>query len=248
MSTEKPDQGKKNLSLWAAVCKTSPSYTRHVNQRGGFTAIDPTYQAQKATEVFGMYGVGWGLRNVLIDYGLHESTGMVVMKGEFFYRYDSQEGSFPVHNAIKTCSGFGDKSRADEDFAKKLETNILSKALSRLGFSADVFLGLFDDTGYVETAKTREAIERADNAEEAQRDEQAKFIEWCEREIQTYSMIPNRAALKSVLDGHSRKIERQCQAVGLNSKAYLNRFHEEYEKRDAELVEKLKIRKQETGK
>jgi hypothetical protein len=172
MSTDKPDQGKKNLSLWAAVCKTSPSYTRHVNQRGGFTAIDPTYQAQKATEVFGMYGVGWGLRNVLIDYGLHESTGMVVMKGEFFYRYDSQEGSFPVHNAIKTCSGFGDKSRADEDFAKKLETNILSKALSRLGFSADVFLGLFDDTGYVETAKTREAIERADNAEEAQRDEQ----------------------------------------------------------------------------
>jgi hypothetical protein len=52
-------------------------------------------------------------------------------------------------------------------------------------------------------------------------------------------MIPNRAALKTVFDGHSRKIERQCSVLGLNSRGYLKRFSEEYSKADAALKEKL---------
>ena len=37
----------------------------------------------------------------------------------------------------------------DADFAKKIETDALTKALSKLGFNADVFMGRFDDTKYV---------------------------------------------------------------------------------------------------
>ena len=36
------------------------------------------------------------------------------------------------------------------EFIKKLETNTISKALSRLGFGADVFLGKFDDSRYIQ--------------------------------------------------------------------------------------------------
>ena len=38
----------------------------------------------------------------------------------------------------------------DADFAKKIETDALTKALSKLGFNADVFMGRFDDHKYVE--------------------------------------------------------------------------------------------------
>ena len=41
----------------------------------------------------------------------------------------------------------------NDDFAKKVETDTLTKALSKLGFNADIFLGKFDDTKYVEQMK-----------------------------------------------------------------------------------------------
>ena len=50
----------KNTTIWDQVCKTDPRHTKKVNQRGGFTAIDAHYQVQRATEVFGPVGIGWG--------------------------------------------------------------------------------------------------------------------------------------------------------------------------------------------
>ena len=41
-------------------------------------------------------------------------------------------------------------TKIDDNFAKKLETDTLTKALSKLGFNADIFLGKFDDIRYVE--------------------------------------------------------------------------------------------------
>lgn len=41
----------------------------------------------------------------------------------------------------------------DADFAKKIETDALTKALSKMGFNADIFMGRFDDTKYVEERK-----------------------------------------------------------------------------------------------
>ncbi len=37
----------------------------------------------------------------------------------------------------------------DADFAKKIETDALTKALSKIGFNADVFMGRYDDVKYV---------------------------------------------------------------------------------------------------
>ena len=45
------------------------------------------------------------------------------------------------------------KGRIDDEAYKKATTDALTKALSYLGFSADVFLGAFDDNRYVEGLK-----------------------------------------------------------------------------------------------
>ena len=56
---------------------------------------------------------------------------------------------FPIHSSIRyTVNG-----RIDDDFAKKVATDALTKGLSKLGFNADVFLGLFDDNKYVNQLK-----------------------------------------------------------------------------------------------
>ena len=68
---------------------------------------------------------------------------MVMGEAQFFYRNENtQNGEFPITSAIMYIS---DKGKADDDFAKKLETDMITKALSRLGFNADVFMGMFDD-------------------------------------------------------------------------------------------------------
>jgi hypothetical protein len=44
-------------------------------------------------------------------------------------------------------------SKLDDQFAKKVETDTLTKAISKLGFNADIFMGKFDDQRYVEEMK-----------------------------------------------------------------------------------------------
>ena len=108
-----------------------------------------------ATEQFGAYGSTWGFKNIDITYDLLEK-GLVVFQADFFY----PTGTFP---AINTISIYRDnaQTKLDDEFAKKVETDSLTKCLSKLGFNADIFLGQFDDMRYVETRTKQEAVKKA---------------------------------------------------------------------------------------
>ena len=134
---------KNNLELWEAVSTTDPKYTKKVNQRGGFTAIAAQSQVQKATEVFGIMGHGWGVENE--SFTVVEGTTMVLYTANLWYKFNTRAGSIPIHSSIK----YGANGRYDDDFSKKVATDALTKGLSKLGFNADVFMGLFDDNKYV---------------------------------------------------------------------------------------------------
>lgn len=141
-----------NLKLWKAVEKTPPDMTKLVSYGGRrYTAIDPQWQLQAATAMWGPYGQRWGLRALDLKFVETQSgDGLIsnaVLKAEFFYPGENGEVSFEILN---------DESwRAGDDTLKKLVTNTRSKALSWLGFSADVFLGKFDDTAYVSALKVK---------------------------------------------------------------------------------------------
>ena len=134
-----------NLKLWSSVEKTDPKHTKKANVRGNnITAIAPQYQVKKATEQFGSYGTTWGFKSFEFDYSMLEVTGIVVFKGVFYY----PNGEFPISSSISAYKD-GARTKPDTDFAKKVETDTLTKALSKLGFNADVFMGLYDDNKYV---------------------------------------------------------------------------------------------------
>ena len=134
-----------NLKLWDSVEKTNPKHTKSANVRGNkITAIAPQQQIKNATEQFGSYGVGWGFRAINLDYSMLEKTGIVVFNGVFFY----PNSEFPIISSISAFKD-GAMTKPDADFAKKVETDALTKALSKLGFNADVFMGLYDDHKYV---------------------------------------------------------------------------------------------------
>lgn len=134
-----------NLDLWNKVEKTDPAHTKNANVRGNkITAIAPQYQIKNATEQFGPYGTKWGFKTTTFDYSMLEKTGIVVFNGVFFY----PGGEFPIASSISAYKD-GAMTKPDADFAKKVETDALTKSLSKLGFNADVFMGRYDDHKYV---------------------------------------------------------------------------------------------------
>ena len=192
-----------NLDLWDSVKETDKAFTKDVKQRGGYTSITPQYQMQEATKAFGPYGLGWGFDSIDMDYSAIESLGLVIVKAVFFYELDGKKGSFPINNTWPVKQG----ARVDPDFAKKAETNTMGKALSKLGFNADVFMGQFDDPNYVEEVANKKNLEKAEDkiAEQAKQD--LEWSQWKQKELKAYDMIPNVDALKSVFTGHIRKIK-----------------------------------------
>jgi len=138
---------KKNLFLWEQVETTDPEFTTKVNQRGGFTAIGAQYQIKNATEVFGAFGYGFGVKDEKYTPILNDT--LIVYTATFYYKYEDEagdvNGEFPISSSIRVMMG----SKIDDDCIKKVQTDAITKGLSRLGFNADVFMGRFDDNKYV---------------------------------------------------------------------------------------------------
>lgn len=210
---------KNNIKLWKSVEKTDPSFTKHVAQRGGYTAIDPQYQAKMATEKFGPYGHGWGLQESEFDMRLFEATGMVIHKALFFYLLDGAVTTFPIHNAINPQTGKEGQKRNDEDWCKKVETNTISKALSRLGFNSDVFLGLFDDREYVDQLNTEHDIEKSEDKEATIKAKQAVVIEYVSNQRKAISDFSELNTINGVVKAATRHLTRQKQIVELKDLA-----------------------------
>jgi hypothetical protein len=136
---------KDNMKLWKSVETTDPKFTKKVNQRGGFTAIGAQYQLRTATETFGPIGYGWGVKDEKIE--RWEDVGLAVYTAILWYVREgiAEEHEIPIHSSIKYHSN----GRVDDDFFKKVATDALTKGLSKIGFNADVFMGMFDDNKYV---------------------------------------------------------------------------------------------------
>jgi len=134
-----------NMKIWDAVSKTDPRHTKQVSFGRKFTAIDAQYQIQMATEQFGPVGQGW-------FYTVEYSELLIPNGGPIFQFADvtlSWEGW--KYGPVRGCNMLvNDKGKIDEDAPKKALTDGLTKALSHLGFNADVFLGKFDDNKYVQ--------------------------------------------------------------------------------------------------
>jgi len=147
---------KSNLYLWDKVSETDPNYTKKVTFGRSFTSINAQYQIKQATKHLGEYGKCWGISSIKYDFiDLDKNQKMALVRAMFFT--ESKENTFPVSTSIMVQEWSDKKSKLviDDEFAKKAETDITTKALSKLGFSADIFLGQYDDNRYVNSLKEK---------------------------------------------------------------------------------------------
>ena len=145
-----------STALWDAVKLTDPAYTKNVSLgKRNYTSITPQYQLQQATKLWGPMGSGW---DVTVEYSRVElPESQILVSAEITLTYPAGDwgrggGISGVRSSAMLAQNGKYGLKIDVDAYKKARTDALTKTLSQLGFSADVFLGLFDDHRYVEHA------------------------------------------------------------------------------------------------
>lgn len=172
---EKPDTARENMAIWRSVMRTDPRFTKQMTGTGfEGTSINAEYMIMRATEIFGPIGSRWGYEiqedrmipgapfsepvykddkfvgtRILRDGDgtlLYEQNHSIRIR--LWYQNGDEEGSVIAYGAtpymFKTKHGI----KCDGEAQKKSLTDALKKALSLLGFSADVWLGLYDTPEY----------------------------------------------------------------------------------------------------
>lgn len=135
-----------SLDLWNKVSKSDPKYLKKISFGSrSFTAIDPQYQVRCITEEFGPVGQGWGWVNETRFVDLSNGSCAVIADVSIWTADRAN-----IFGPFSGCRTFYDakKDRINEDAPKMAITDGLTKALSHLGFNADVFLGEMDGNKY----------------------------------------------------------------------------------------------------
>jgi hypothetical protein len=152
-------RSERNLALWRHNETTDPAHTKPVRIGKDMTAIDTYYQIKRATETFGPVGVGWGwnVEEEVIEGTSKEGRTVAVAKCKvtvwFVPPGAGHEERAYVGPVIATNKLIDDKGYVDDESFKKATSDGITKSLSYLGFSADIFMGLWDDAKYVARLK-----------------------------------------------------------------------------------------------
>jgi hypothetical protein len=203
-----------NMRIWSKVEKTAPGTTKRAKVGGqDITSLNGTAMIMKATEVFGPAGLGfgWAVLEERFDKGADIYGGeggkqllgteqQHTVKIRFWFELDGKRGEFEQYG----CTPFLYKSKygttTDGEAPKKSLTDAIKKSLSMLGFSADVFMGLFDDAAYVEQRKDEELIEQAEDRQAEEDRQAAERLEYIKSVIETMQSAQTDNELKKIHD------------------------------------------------
>ncbi|EMG6527440.1 hypothetical protein REJ27_002126 [Providencia rettgeri] len=188
-----------NLSIWKRVQRTDARFTKPLEGMGFVgTSINSNYMFMRATEIFGPIGEGWGYEVLeekfidgkpLVEPVLDERNKQVAtrflrdgdgslfceqnhsIKIRFWYIIECEtRGEFESYGATPYRYQTQYGMKVDGEAIKKSLTDAIKKALSMLGFSSDVFMGMHDNPEYVASNKLEYEIKAAtDNAEDVTR-------------------------------------------------------------------------------
>lgn len=212
---------EKNLSIWNQVEKTDTRYTKEAKVGGQqITSLNGTAMIMKATEVFGPVGIGfgWSVTEERFDKGAEMFSGEGdkrvslgfelnhTVKILFWFKHGGERGELEQYG----CTPYLYKSKfgttTDGEAPKKSLTDAIKKSLSMLGFSADVFLGMFDDRDYVEQRRDEVMIEQAeDKAAEEERQKQER-LDYIASVISLMQGAQSTNELKKIHDAAVRKL------------------------------------------
>lgn len=142
------------MKLWDSVKVTDPKAVKQITgkQYKG-NSPKPYWVIQRATEVFGPCGLGWGVEILNERFERFGDESLHVAQVRVWYELDGKRGAIEQMGQTRAeYTSSGGKHIVDEDAPKKSVTDGMVKCLSMLGFAGDIFSGQWDDSKYVEFA------------------------------------------------------------------------------------------------
>ncbi|MEW5507110.1 hypothetical protein [Pseudomonas antarctica] len=233
-----------NMQIWEKVSTTDTRYTKAAEVGGQkITSLNGTAMIMKATEVFGPVGIGfgWTVMEERFDPGAEMFVGEGdkrtslgfelnhTIKINFWFELDGKRGQIEQYGCTKYLYKSRYGTTTDGEAPKKSLTDAIKKSLSMLGFSADVFLGLFDDDEYVTQLKEEEAIANADDKDAEILRQKQERVDWLASAVETISKAVTTYELKTLNVKYIREATRR------NEPAFIARITRAFEERKASL-------------
>ncbi len=231
-----------NMQIWDKVSTTDTRYTKAAEVGGQkITSLNGTAMIMKATEIFGPVGIGFGWS--IVEERFDEGSEMVSGEGDkrlvlgrelnhtikirFWFELGGKRGEIEQYGCTRYLYKSKYGTTTDGEAPKKSLTDAIKKSLSMLGFSADVFLGMFDDHTYVEQLKEEQAIEQAvDKDAEILRQKQER-LEWLNSAVETMGKAVTAHELKMLNVKYIREATRR------NEPTFIARITRAFEERKA---------------
>lgn len=230
-----------NTEIWDGLFKTDPAYTKAGKVNGQhITSISPMYVIKVLTEMFGPAGKGWGydIREERFNDGspifdkdnkqiANESMHSVLL--DCWYMLDGEKQTIPPqygHTPFIMRTKFGPST--DFDAPKKSISDALKKSFSMIGVSADIYLGMFDDSNYVEQRNNEEALSKADDRDAEAMKQKEEYEEWRSNHLETFSNSVSKNESNKLFTLIARKMERYGDQQGLRR---LNQIKEDLAKK-----------------
>ncbi len=210
------------LTIWDEIDITDPTQTKPMDDGAKLTTIDPMYQMKKFTKLFGPVGIGWGwqvMTQELIDAGpiyardyngllrneagdlipLNVNAKLHTCRIQLWYVLPQNvEKRYFIEGTGHTkfiSQGRKGGVTIDWEYEKKSVTDAVTKAMSFLGMSADVRMGMFEDTEYV--AQLRRDVELADSEDKIETEtvHRQEYDEWY---VKTLNLIKTSVGINEL--------------------------------------------------
>lgn len=232
--SEKPAEALDNLKLWRTVMRTDPRFTKDITGTGfDGTSVNAEYMIMRATELFGPLGSGWGFdiqedkmipgapmsepvfndKQIVGHRFLRDADGTLIteqhhsIRIRLWYETEDRDGSVISYGATPFIYKTKHGVKCDGEAPKKSLTDAIKKALSMLGFSADVWLGLYDKPEYVAEVGIEFGLKTAsDKAEDVTR-LRTELDEKMTRVASTIESAVTANEAKKVFDTLAREVE-----------------------------------------
>lgn len=185
------------LHIWNEVSQPDVRHVKSFTRKGGFSgkAINGTYNHMQATKLFGPMGIGWGVE--IVEERWQEGGLMLLKDTSNKLMLDKDGRPFPLGNSVvhvlriklwyvdpetgirgevynygQTEFVFQNSKGevvTDEEAPKKSMTDAVAKALSNLGFNAEIHMGLWDDNKYLNRVKAEQEAQQQAEEQRAPR-------------------------------------------------------------------------------
>lgn len=153
-----------NTALWDKLKRVPKEHLKGFKRSGGFTgtAIKPMWSFHRMTEEFGPCGTGWGVEKP--EFTIQAAGNDLMVYCTVAIWYGNKEAHVWGVGGDKVLSTGQSGPRTDDEAFKKAFTDAVTNALKMIGAGADVHMGLFDGSKYIdEKPKDRAGPHSPDN-------------------------------------------------------------------------------------